>query len=176
MKLKQIKIVLNSGREIESCCDNANRGAVMDSWCDRTIRNFTIRARLLLAFALAFAPHGIATAQNADLSGDTTTALAQKYYGALLRGDGLPTCRAIGEELHSRGVETGDTGLQVRGLIRQAYCELRFGSWGKKWRVKLATCEQLCEKRVSVEYAELLMFRGHLAKWRPKVTLSLIHI
>ena len=43
MKLEPIKIVLNSGRELESCCyivANANRGAVMYSWCDRTIRNF----------------------------------------------------------------------------------------------------------------------------------------
>ena len=43
LKLEQIEIALETGRQLRCSCyivSNSNRGAVMYTWCERTIRNF----------------------------------------------------------------------------------------------------------------------------------------
>ena len=129
------------------------------------------KANIVFVAILAFSLHGVATADT-DFSNDSTTALVRKYYDALLRDDGLNACRLIGEEMRSRGLDSEDRSLRARGLIRIAFCEIRFGTWKGIWRKKLKICERLCEKHGSIEHAELLMFRGHMARWRPNVKLK----
>lgn len=94
--------------------------------------------------------------------------LAQKFYAAVSYRGSYQTSKALAEKIHSLGIESEDRLLESRGLIRLAFCEIRFGKWGNSWREKLAECEQICYDKSTRAYAELLMFRGYMGKWRPK--------
>jgi len=80
-------------------------------------------------------------------------------------------------ELIAAGEAADDDSLRVRGLVREAYAEIRFGSWGNRWKDKLDKCEELCTTIGTLEHAELLMFRGHLdGKWRRKLTDGVVDL
>ena len=127
-------------------------------WCACTILVFGIRSMVL-----ADGPHDLP-----DSVGDEASILTIKFYQQTHRRHGYGESRAIAEEMHSLGVASKDRRMQARGLIRMAYCEIIYGSWGNSWKENLEECERICEKKGTREHAELLMFRGYMAKWRPK--------
>lgn len=102
-----------------------------------------------------------------------TDQLAFKFYQLATERARYQDCREIAEEMCAIGVASGDQLQRARGLIRLAYCEIRFGRWGNDWRGKLGEVEGLLTKLGTLGYAELLLFRGHMVKWRPQVPLSL---
>lgn len=122
--------------------------------------------RLILLVAAGVCFQGIACGQsNSDKSNDE---LVREFYSKVALRNSRQECKAIAEEMHARGVKSNDRTLQARGLMRLAYCEIRYHSWGNKFRDKLRECESICRDQGTLEYAELLLFRGHMGKWRPR--------
>lgn len=92
--------------------------------------------------------------------------LVNEFNTLLLDGNTYSGARKSAEALRDLGIERNDRDLEIRGLIRMLYAEVRYGQWNLNCESTLKKCSTSLESGGSVVAAEVLMFRGHLkGKW-----------
>ena len=96
--------------------------------------------------------------------------LVRQYDDAVyIEGDYEAGKNAANKILGLASKSKNSNAVQVRGLMRLVYLEIRFGKWGNKWGNDIKTCQALVSREPTIDRAEFLLYLGSIrGKWQGK--------